>query len=131
MEEAAEKLKEQQVQVFLYSWKQKVTKRLKGACAAAAFNRFRKRLRIYVRAYGEKESICEYMEQYRQTYVNSERWIRIVDCRVSQDRTVASVLKTGGGERLKAQERVCMRGGWIWKCMANISAACFKLVRWD
>jgi hypothetical protein len=102
MEEAAEKLwKEQQVQVFLYSWKQKVTKRLKGACAAAAFNRFRKRLRIYCRAYGEKESICEYMEQYRQTYVNSERWIRIVDCRVSQDRTVASVLKTGGWGKIK------------------------------
>ena len=100
------------MQVFLYSWKQKVTKRLKSACAAAAFNRFRKRLRIYYRAYGEKESICEYMEQYRQTYVNSERWIRIVDCRVSQDRTVASVLKTGGWGKIRAP-REGVYEGWV------------------
>ena len=113
MGEAAEKLwKEQQVQVFLYSWKQKVTKRLKSACAAAAFNRLRKRLRIYYRSYGEKESICEYMEQYKQTYVNSERWMRTVDCRVFGDRTVASVLKTGEWGKIKGP-REGVYGEWV------------------
>ena len=107
--EAAEKLcKEQQVQVCLYSWKQKDTKRLKRACAAAAFNpfnRFRKRLRIYVRVpWSEKgTTICVYMEQYKRTFVSSERWMRTEDCRVSQGRTVASVLKTGRWGKIKDQ----------------------------